>query len=230
MKSKPRICAAIAGRTVDDALALAEAARISGADLVELRADYLESTTGLEGLAQHIDMPKILTLRRREEGGAFKGGERSRIELLLELAEYDFAYVDVELSTRNLQDLVRKIKLIDREVIVSFHDLSFTPSFERLHRIVEKEVEAGADICKVVTTAQRVSDCMTCLMLTLNGLKRGIKTISFAMGRLGIPSRVLAPIFGAPFTYAAVFKRRETAPGQLTVLELKRIYRELEIS
>src|SRR5260370_10831821 len=45
------------------------------------------------------------------------------------------------------------------------------------------------------------------------------------MGDLGVPSRILAAKFGAPFTYAAFNKERGIAPGILSYDELKQIYR-----
>src|SRR5260370_10312474 len=44
------------------------------------------------------------------------------------------------------------------------------------------------------------------------------------MGDLGVPSRILAAKFGAPFTYAAFNKERGIAPGILSYDELKRVY------
>jgi 3-dehydroquinate dehydratase type I len=44
------------------------------------------------------------------------------------------------------------------------------------------------------------------------------------MGQAGKISRILSPLFGGIFTYASVSKGRESAPGQLTITELREIY------
>jgi 3-dehydroquinate dehydratase/shikimate dehydrogenase len=44
------------------------------------------------------------------------------------------------------------------------------------------------------------------------------------MGELGVISRLLSPIFGGYFTYASVEKGKESAVGQFTVAETKKIY------
>ena len=44
------------------------------------------------------------------------------------------------------------------------------------------------------------------------------------MGQVGQTSRVLSPLAGADFTYASIEKGSESAPGQITVQELTRIY------
>jgi len=48
--------------------------------------------------------------------------------------------------------------------------------------------------------------------------------VSFAMGKPGIWSRLLAPFYGARFTYASLDRGLETAPGQPSISELRRIY------
>jgi 3-dehydroquinate dehydratase len=50
------------------------------------------------------------------------------------------------------------------------------------------------------------------------------------MGRLGIPSRVLSPIFGAYFTFASSSSGRETAAGQIPIDNLRALYKELGVA
>ncbi|MEM2960941.1 MAG: type I 3-dehydroquinate dehydratase, partial [Candidatus Bathyarchaeia archaeon] len=51
--------------------------------------------------------------------------------------------------------------------------------------------------------------------------------VCFAMGENGLLSRILSPLFGASFTYASLERGLETAPGQITISELREIYRRL---
>ena len=44
------------------------------------------------------------------------------------------------------------------------------------------------------------------------------------MGQIGQISRLLGPLVGADFTYGSIAKGKESAPGQMTVKELIRIY------
>ena len=50
------------------------------------------------------------------------------------------------------------------------------------------------------------------------------RIISFAMGDLGLVSRVFCPLVGGDFIYASIERGKESAPGQITVAELRRIY------
>ena len=47
--------------------------------------------------------------------------------------------------------------------------------------------------------------------------------VYFAIGKLGVPSRVISPIFGAEFTFAAMNEESRTAVGQLSIDDLRRV-------
>ena len=44
------------------------------------------------------------------------------------------------------------------------------------------------------------------------------------MGQPGLVSRILCPLVGGDFTYASTEKGKESAAGQITVTELRKIY------
>ena len=85
------------------------------------------------------------------------------------------------------------------------------------------ELSAGADICKIVGTSNTPSDNLSYLNLLRENAD--VEIVSFGMGNAGILSRVLSPLVGGAFTYASVEKGSESAQGQLTISELKEIYR-----
>ncbi|GAI80793.1 unnamed protein product, partial [marine sediment metagenome] len=106
--------------------------------------------------------------------------------------------------------------------MLSYHDLDKTPSLHDMKGIVRRQLEAGADVCKVVTTAQRFEDNLAILQLISEFPKARI--VSLAMGPLGFASRVLCPLVGGDFTYASIEQGRESASGQITVSELRKLY------
>ena len=83
-------------------------------------------------------------------------------------------------------------------------------------------MDAGADICKLVTTARRFEDNLAVLELISDFPKA--RVISFAMGPLGGISRILCPLVGGDFIYASVVEGKESAVGQITVSDLRKIY------
>jgi 3-dehydroquinate dehydratase-1 len=91
-----------------------------------------------------------------------------------------------------------------------------------LKELVEKQLAAGADIGKVVTTARQFEDNLSTLQLIQEFPEERI--VSFAMGPLGAVSRILCPLAGGEFIYASIETGGESAPGQLTAEELRKIY------
>ena len=88
--------------------------------------------------------------------------------------------------------------------------------------VVRRQSEAGADICKLVTTATSFEDNLSVLQLIPEFPK--LRLVSFAMGPLGLMSRVICPLVGGEFTYASIEKGKEAAPGQIAVNDLITIY------
>ena len=112
-------------------------------------------------------------------------------------------------------------------VIISFHDFEATPEKELLEEILRDEQSAGADICKIVGTSNTPSDNLTYFNLLRENVD--IEIVSFGMGNAGILSRVLSPLVGGAFTYASAETGSESAPGQLTISELREIYRMMGV-
>ena len=141
------------------------------------------------------------------------------------LAKLGHPIIDVELETENLTETVKLIKG-KTKCLLSSHQLTGTPSLDRLKGIVERQLAVGADICKVVTTAQSLKDNLTVLQLITEFPKSNI--VSFAMGSLGSVSRILCPLVGGYFTYASIEEGKESAPGQIRVGDLRRLYEMME--
>ncbi len=212
--NKPRICAVIVN---DDLAPLKEVEPL--ADLLEVRIDLIGD--GWQELVRHLAKPWIATNRISDEGGEWQGNQARRIEELLRAIELGADMVDIELRTKNLKNIVSLVKK-RAKCILSFHDLKKTPALDEMKKIIQRQLEAGADICKVVTTARESEDNLAVLQL-VSELHEN-KIVAFAMGQVGQTSRVLSPLAGADFTYASIEKGSESAPGQITVQELTRIY------
>jgi len=134
--------------------------------------------------------------------------------------------IDIELRTKNLAEAVKLIKE-KAKCLVSSHELNGTPSLGEMKKIVHRQLEAGADVCKVVTTAHRLEDNIRVLQL-INEFPKS-KIVSFAMGPLGSVSRILCPLVGGDFTYASIEEGKESAFGQITVRDLRKLYEMVEL-
>ncbi|MFC1961807.1 type I 3-dehydroquinate dehydratase [Chloroflexota bacterium] len=215
MKPEPKICAVI---TSADPEAIAAVAPL--ADLFEVRIDLIGADW--QRIASRLPKPWIACNRCADEGGKWQGTEKERIETLLGALDLGAAIIDLELGTENLDTAVAMVKKQGSQCLLSFHSLVGTPLIETLRDIVNSQLAAGADISKVATTALTPADNLTVLQLIRDYPEHRI--VSFAMGDSGLVSRVLCPLVGGGFTYAAIAPGRESAPGQITVTGLRKIY------
>lgn len=223
-----RICVPIMERTELRALRAIDQLETQDPDLLEIRFDLLNRTSSIAKIRKATDRSIVATNRRRGEGGFFSGREETRLQTLVQAAQAGFDYVDVELNTKNVSRFVDRLKSDGAQAIVSHHDPRTTPDLAALESILEKVKKAGADVCKIVTTAKSYEDNLRCLVFVNKHAKK-TKLVCFAMGRLGIPSRVLSPIYGAYFTFASSGLGRETAPGQIQISSLRTFYEEFRI-
>ena len=74
----------------------------------------------------------------------------------------------------------------------------------------------------MVALAQEPEDNLRLLSLIPQARAAGREIIAFCMGPVGNWSRVAAPLLGSFLTFAPFTKKGASAPGQLTVNEVKR--------
>jgi len=224
-----KICVSILPKTIAEALNLIETAEKYKADFIEMRLDCLKNYGKLADIANCAKAPMIATNRSLDCQGKFSRSETERKRILLNAARNGFEYVDIELSTQKLKDIVSDLRQMNVNPIISFHDFDRTPNMSKMHEVLEKEIANGADVCKIVTTAKLVEDNLTVLNFLSKACRRA-KIACFAMGELGKPSRLLSPLFGGFFTIASLERGRETASGQLTVQEMRIAYQALGLA
>lgn len=191
-------------------------------DLFEVRLDLVGS--GWPELVKFIKKPWIACNRSPEEGGRGNPNEVSRVEELMWAAESGACIVDIEYLTKNLREVVSLIKP-KAQCLISFHDMLGTPSYDTLVGIAEGQIRAGADICKIVTTARSFEDNLTILKLIRKFPEA--KMVAFAMAEPGRISRILSPLAGGYFTYACTASGKESAAGQVPVREMIEIYEDI---
>lgn len=186
-----------------------------GAELVELRLDYIGRSVDLTRLLRDRPCKVVITCRRREDGGRWQKGEQERLMLLRNAIASGVDYVDLE---GDIAGTIPRYGSTKR--IVSHHDFSQTPqNLADLHRHLASQ---EADIVKIATMAHTVDDTLRMMDLAKNAQ---IPTIAICMGELGVPTRILAGRLGAPFTYATFSVDRRVAPGQLNWREMHDLYR-----
>lgn len=224
---KLKICVSISSKDPHELRRKAQRAETLSADLVEVRLDALDSYNGIAKVAGAVEIPMIATNRPVSERGSFTRSERERVSLLIDAVEGGVEYVDLESSTSNINHVIETFRKTSAKIILSHHDHSGTPKLSELKSTLARLQKSKSDICKIVTTARSAEDNLTILSL----LKTNHETnplVAFAMGKPGVWSRLLAPFYGAPFTYASLERGLETAPGQPSISELRSIYQMLD--
>ncbi len=192
------------------------------ADLVEIRADFIHDLD-LDLLLRTKRRPVIFTLRSREEGGAYVGSERQRLETILQAASCGADYVDVEFSAFwrvILQGVPHE------RVILSSHDFEETPP--DLDALMDAMAGSGAGVLKIAVRARCLADNLRIADLLERARRRDLKLCALAMGPEGLPSRILGFSWGSWVTFAALPGGESTADGQLPADVLAHQYRVRE--
>ncbi|MHB8901789.1 MAG: type I 3-dehydroquinate dehydratase [Thermoguttaceae bacterium] len=191
-----------------------------GADLVEMRIDFINGTPSVKALAGKRTGPVVITCRRQQDGGRWAGTEDQRMALLRTAIVEGVEYVDLE------EDVAPKVPRFGKtRRIVSYHNFQETP--EDLQAIWDRMAGCDPDVIKIVTQANNPHDNLRVLRLVRDAK---VPTVGFCMGEIGIVSRILTGRFGAPWTYAAFSHETALAPGQLTYEQMTTIYHYNQIN
>jgi len=210
-----------------------DAALAGGAEMLELRTDYLENlsvnlVTNL--LSQTRDamrrpVPIIVTCRDRQHGGAVAYARELRVDVLIAALKAGAEYIDFEYENFFAAEDQERLKLAlsnspDGRLILSTHN--FEAKFSDVKKRYDDILTAyPAAIPKIVYAANHINDCFDAFDL----LHRAEgELIVFCMGEAGLISRIIAKKLGSFVTFASLDEQSATAPGQLTVGELKELY------
>ncbi|MCF6154188.1 MAG: shikimate dehydrogenase [Candidatus Brocadia sp.] len=213
------ICIPIIANNIDDVLRdMAEASQT--ADIIELRLDYIKNPD-LKRIFERRTKPVIVTNRPVREGGRFDGSEEERIALLKLAIQLQADFVDVEHDSIQYisRDTELRVPTNKTKLIISYHNFRETPG--DLTAIYQKLSQYGADIVKIVTYANNITDNIKIYRLLQQARA---PLISFCMGEYGIISRILYKKFGSYLTFASLQKGKESAPGQISIQELLHTY------
>ncbi|MFW9889696.1 MAG: type I 3-dehydroquinate dehydratase [Candidatus Thorarchaeota archaeon] len=224
---KKTLCLSLMKRSADEC---SKAMASSDADMIEHRLDFMNRIEGLSAIYNESKVPIIATCRTPRNGGQYAGDEASRIGHLVEAILAGASFVDIELDTDpTLMNMMRNAAAEnDSKLIVSKHYFDSTPEISELRSVLDSLVIVGADIMKLVTTANTIDDCGKILHLYHIKSRPARPMIAFAMGDLGRFTRLTALYLGAPFMYVSQDQGKQAASGQITLSEMRALLEVLK--
>ncbi|HUK29837.1 MAG TPA: shikimate dehydrogenase [Candidatus Acidoferrum sp.] len=200
---------------------------LKGSKTVEIRLDWLENQTKSENIIGHLKRLSlrkkraclIATLRRREGGGRFTGSVAEQMALLENAARAGCRWCDLELESAARVDrqAIQALRKTRARVMISFHDFRGTPA--NIEGVTRRLASFGGDAIKIAALANSLGDATRLLAVA----RRRRNLVAVPMGEIGLPGRILALREGSSLAYAAVSD--STAPGQLSVEEMRDLYR-----
>lgn len=224
----------IAAENLEQAEQQVKAAVAAGAEMLELRTDYLkELNVSLVG--QLIGQVKrdaggkillIVTCRDPQQGGANAYAQRLRVDVLSAAMKAGAEFIDIEFENFLHTESQERIRVALSQnakgrVILSAHN--FSSKFESIKKLYRSILTLyPVAIPKLVYTANHINDCFEAFDLLH---QTGGERIVFCMGEAGLISRIIAKKLGSFLTFASNDEQNATAPGQLTASQLKGLYR-----
>ena len=245
---KYKICVAIPIKSDDLNInnQIIETALDKSPDLIEFRFDYINEVkfithSLLKELMSTIPpkIPLIFTFRRKQEGGQYDLSINERIEVLSRLIEEKPDYLDIEMNSESvvLKSLIGLAYDNNIKLIFSYHDFEKSIIYEETAEVLTKLNEKlkqipsidlnklDGSIFKIILTAQVFDDNIKVLNICKKLSQQDKKFVCFAMGELGILSRILCVKFGSLWTYGSL--EEKTAPGQIKIEKIREIHQLL---
>jgi 3-dehydroquinate dehydratase/shikimate dehydrogenase len=211
---------------------IAEHQRIAedGIKLVELRLDFLRRTPDLARLIAARPTATVMTVRRVQDGGLWRGNEEQRQRLLRSVIAAQPEFVDLEV------DIAAQIPPFGKtRRIISYHNTEEMP--ENLGMLHQEMSAKNPYFIKIAVLPKTVDEMLRFLTFvktkneqakTLGS--KGVRVIGICMGEIGKASRILAKRFAMPYTYSTFSEERIIAPGILEYRELRDLYRYEQIN
>ncbi len=220
----PRICIALGLPDVQTLIDHARREAAAGETFLEFRLDFLEDPAkGAEAISAFLEeFPEctiLATCRRHQNHGKFNGSIEEQLAILDLAVRCGAHAIDIEIeSAAAAQERLAQFRS-RTQIVVSYHNFEATPPMEP---ILNRVTRVPADAYKVVTTARKPSDNVRVLAAAKELTRQPL--VVLAMGELGFPTRVLSPVFGGAFTYAAPMCAAGTAAGQVSARYLRHLY------
>ncbi|OFS72687.1 hypothetical protein HMPREF3167_07410 [Trueperella sp. HMSC08B05] len=240
-EGRPAIIVPVVGTTPQVILEEARECEKAGADVVELRADYLLAAhqgTDIDAIARDLlrdlyaglSVPVLITFRTLGQGGEVELTPfRYRVLLatildilMQEAIPADRVGLDLEFASEATAELAARAAELGYTAVVSHHEWQDTPDAEVMYLMLEDMLAVQNAIPKLAVMAHSEEDTARLLEVTKQVAEEsGRPLITIAMGEAGIRSRFEGHAYGSVATFATA--GASTAPGQPTIERLRAV-------
>lgn len=212
------IIVSTSGSTVEEQKDQITLGQAKGADIIEVRLDYLEKPDylSMHELLTTGRLPKILTIRHQSEAGpdpraGWMGKESERKELYFRAMDMNVAYVDIEA----LHDGDLSFANTGTKKISSAHNFETTPlnigrDIGLIRRLTNPDYVKFAAWAETEDDANRMLDAM----------RDNSGFLGMSMGPFAKDTRLKARWANQDMVYACLTEEQATAPGQVSVDEM----------
>lgn len=184
-------------------------------DVVELCLDYLEKEPNVKELIDCIDKPVIISCRRPQDGGAWRGTEEERLMLLRQAIVAGPEYIELDL------DIAGEIpRFGNTKRVISFTRMD-RPETD-IDSVFYEASNAKADVVKFTWPTPTLGAAWP--LLAAVSQKRILPVVGMGLGRPELTFSLLGRKYGSPWIYAALEQGMEAHEGQATVFELNETY------
>lgn len=190
-------------------------------DLVEVCLDHLIKEPDVAEMLEGFDKPILVSCRRREDGGKFKGTEEQRLGLLRQAIVAEPAYIELEFD---IADKIPRFGSTKR--VVSYTNLN--EALGNVDSIYEEALQKKADVVKFTWKTDTIDEAWT--MLAAINKKRETPVVGLGVGKSSRMLSILGLRYGAPWIYAALERGMEAHKGQATLFELDEVYASSQIN
>jgi 3-dehydroquinate dehydratase/shikimate dehydrogenase len=220
----------ISARNFQEAAGQLQQAKAVGAGAVELRMDYIDALNvelakKLISEAKETGLPTIVTCRDKKEGGANDYPLQLRLDVLKNAIAAGVDFVDFEYGNfqvkKNRDTFFSALSKSKTRLILSKHNFEGKlDNLDKIYNDIKKVFQAA--IPKIVYIANHINDCFEAFDLLHS--KKG-DLIAFCMGEAGLFSRIITKKLGGLVSYASLAEKSATAAGQITIEQMKKLYR-----
>lgn len=191
-------------------------------DMAELRLDMLIDPLMVSPdiIKSEFGLPVIITCRRKIDKGSYEGHEQYRRDLLYSFAKAGFDFIDLEQDT-SFSEIEEAALKGGTKIIRSYYNFEEVP--DNLENIIRDLASRPGEIPKAAVYLRSSSETYE-FFKVIEKTKDIKNKIIVGMGEFGLPSRILYRHLGSMLSFCAA-PDRSGAPGQLTSMDMKNLYR-----